>query len=81
MCLSEVMTFILSPPNLNSSVWKLIVFVTPMAWCNLVYLHLSCIQLKHNCLSHKHYSTTVAHKKDQKDILALGQGTHLTEDF
>lgn len=44
-CLSEVMTSTLSPPNLNSSVQKLTVFVTPMAWHSVVYLHFSSIQL------------------------------------
>lgn len=47
----------------------------PLLWFGVTqYLHFNCNQLVHNCVSHKHYSTTVAHKKGLQPSRAFWEG-------
>lgn len=38
------------------------------------YLHFNCDQLMHNCVPHKHYSTTVVHKKGLQPSTTFWEG-------
>lgn len=79
-CPTEAMTFIPSSSlgyGNGSSVHSCVQSWVPLPLlCFGVtqYLHFNCNQLMHNRVSHKHYSTTMAHKKGLQPSTAFWEG-------